>query len=580
LVNNQSGLKGKIMGFVYKHVDSIKSTVGGSSDKNDFDAILDHFRFDINNVFTEPYLGYLFFLVGKSDNKVMDWLVDNIDALDSLTGKEIAFFIVTREIPFSTRKKTELTGLKRSKNLEQLKNSKIEPLIKEGRISIDFSKNVLQDMTYAVDNIAKNLGILSSLPCLLIFDAKLSKKYGVLKLNTKNTISIIPLLREVIDEINKDISIFSQITRYHNLKRNIARINQEIESQTNADIKIPERDNLLKQIEYLEPEIHTLNNNSCVKLVEKFCKNYPEFLNNYNIMNISDKEQFYGKNWLYSPSQEIVKFLLTLPPQNPSENTLHLCVWAYTEDKKTEIEKLSQEIYDKSTQLEITSSSNSDIKSIFQINCTLYGENYSKQLFWDGKVGSALFIIPIPETRSNNQKDGLIQIRYEESLLGQIQFTLNLINKQTPNIDTKNRRFTSAFISYASQDRGKVLARIQGMMKAAPDLEIFMDIKDIKSGEFWKDRLKEAIRDSDIFYLFWSQHAKKSLWVNREIKCALQCVKNKGESFISPIPLESPEDSPPLDELKNLHFNDPILPYIKNSEERSIEGIIKKLFRI
>ena len=568
------------MGFDYnyKQANLPERSDNFNSDSNGEEDVLKHFRFDINDAFTEPYMGYLFFLIGKSDQEVMDWLIDNLDTLDSVTGKEIAYFIVTREIPLKTEKNTEFAYLKVRK---QLRNSKIKPLVEDGRVTFNFSKNVLQDMTYAVDNIAKKLGILSSLPCLLIFDATLSKKYGVLKLTPKNIPLFIPLLREVINEINRDSKTYSQIKKYHELKENIAKISKDIESQTNSEL-ISKRDNLLKQRHALEPEIYVLFNNSCVKLFEKYCTNYPEFSNNYFIMNISDKEQFYGKNWLYSPSNEIVKFSLTTPHQDTSGNTLILCVWAYTEDRKSEIATISQELFDNSAILEIKPPANSDIKLIFQISCTFHGndtKNYSKQLFWDGKTGHTLFEIQIPEKSSNNLKGGLIQIRHEGSLIGQIQFTLHLQNKQTANINTNNQRFTSAFISYASQDREKVLARIQGMMKAAPDLEIFMDIKDIKSGEFWKERLKDFIRDSDVFYLFWSSHAKNSYWVNREIKCAIRCLKNKGESFISPIPLESPDISPPPDELKDLHFNDPILPYLKINKHRNLGGIIKNFFK-
>ena len=85
-----------------------------------------------------------------------------------------------------------------------------------------------------------------------------------------------------------------------------------------------------------------------------------------------------------------------------------------------------------------------------------------------------------------------------------------------------------------------------------------MDIKDIKSGQKWKESIRKFIETSDIFYLFWSKNAKDSNCVEKEWRCAL---KLKGIDFIDPVPLDSPEDVPPPVELTEKHFNDWTLAY-------------------
>ena len=124
-----------------------------------------------------------------------------------------------------------------------------------------------------------------------------------------------------------------------------------------------------------------------------------------------------------------------------------------------------------------------------------------------------------------------------------------------------------AFISYASQNRPEVQKRVQ--MLLAEGVECYMDVLTFRPGERWESNIYQYIDRCDIFYLFWSEAAKGSPWVRQEIVYAL---KKKGESplappEIMPIPIEGPPIVPPPEDLSHLHFNDPILYFIKCEEE-------------
>ena len=121
----------------------------------------------------------------------------------------------------------------------------------------------------------------------------------------------------------------------------------------------------------------------------------------------------------------------------------------------------------------------------------------------------------------------------------------------------------SAFASYASEDRIDVLGRLEGLKKGLKNLEIFIDVITLRSGEDWENKIDAFINTSDIFYLFWSSAAAKSTWVDKEWRLALE---KKGIEFIDPFPLESPQLVPPPPELGKLHFNSIYLNYI-NSEK-------------
>jgi hypothetical protein len=133
---------------------------------------------------------------------------------------------------------------------------------------------------------------------------------------------------------------------------------------------------------------------------------------------------------------------------------------------------------------------------------------------------------------------------------------------------TRERRIRHGFASYASDDRDEVLGRVQGMLKIAPTLDIFLDVLSPRSGEQWSARLQEEISRCDIFYLFWSTAASRSRHVDHEWRWALH---ERGLEFIDPVPLQSPDVVPPPAELATLHFNDWTLAF-KRSRELSVSS--------
>lgn len=72
---------------------------------------------------------------------------------------------------------------------------------------------------------------------------------------------------------------------------------------------------------------------------------------------------------------------------------------------------------------------------------------------------------------------------------------------------TDVERLRSAFAWYASEDRYRVLARLQGMQAALPDLDIFMDVIGLRACDDWQSPLVE-IAARDRFFLFWSLAVK------------------------------------------------------------------------
>ena len=120
----------------------------------------------------------------------------------------------------------------------------------------------------------------------------------------------------------------------------------------------------------------------------------------------------------------------------------------------------------------------------------------------------------------------------------------------------------AAFIAYASVDRPKVLDRIS--MLDIQGIKYHQDLLSLRPGDIWEEKLNHYINECDLFLLFWSQAAKKSKYVRKEIRRALQRQgpDKKAPPKIVPVIIEGPPPVEPCEELSHIHFND-YIAYMK-----------------
>ena len=179
---------------------------------------------------------------------------------------------------------------------------------------------------------------------------------------------------------------------------------------------------------------------------------------------------------------------------------------------------------------------------------------------WNGGYLCFDFALDIPPDFGKRQILLTAMVYFNDVPATRLMMTLQLRTKQEQRLELLRSDVLSAFVSYASQDRARVAGLIQGMKKARPDMDIFFDVSNLRSGENWEQTLRNEIEERDILFLCWSQHAKKSRWVDMEWRHALA---SKGLDSIEPIPIDSPDVCPPPAELQSKHFNDSLL-YIIN----------------
>jgi hypothetical protein len=178
-----------------------------------------------------------------------------------------------------------------------------------------------------------------------------------------------------------------------------------------------------------------------------------------------------------------------------------------------------------------------------------------RKLRWRGHADSVQFEASVPADAEQRTILGKVVVAQDAVPIGHIVFKLRILaetaERASGNVPAgEARRYEKAFISYASEDRTKVQARVQ-MLEAA-GIQYFQDLLSLGPGVRWRRRLYREIDSSDVMFLFWSAAAKASQWVEREWRYALD---NKGLDFIVPVPVEGPPIPSPPAELADLQFS-------------------------
>ena len=185
---------------------------------------------------------------------------------------------------------------------------------------------------------------------------------------------------------------------------------------------------------------------------------------------------------------------------------------------------------------------------------------------WQGSYLCFSFPVYLPENYKKRQVLFLVKIFINNIIATKLTFAVRCSSLFEQKINVSREDVLTAFISYASQDRKKVAAIIQGMQKARPDMDLFFDVESLRSGENWEKTLFHEIEKRDVFYLCWSHYAKDSEWFDREWRYAYS---QKGIDGIEPVPIEPPEECPPPQELSGKHWNDKLLYLIDYLNKKS-----------
>jgi hypothetical protein len=81
------------------------------------------------------------------------------------------------------------------------------------------------------------------------------------------------------------------------------------------------------------------------------------------------------------------------------------------------------------------------------------------------------------------------------------------------------------FISHSSIDNQQVEQLANALEMANFSSSVWVDFRNIRSGDVWVREIEEHLRSCAVFLLVWSASARRSKWVNKEILTAIELEK-------------------------------------------------------
>ncbi len=196
----------------------------------------------------------------------------------------------------------------------------------------------------------------------------------------------------------------------------------------------------------------------------------------------------------------------------------------------------------------------------------------SQALIWRGVARACQFLLSVAGDAPPSPLSVRVTVWKDDAPVGRLLFRLPVVDRATPATSAieitgaSARRYSRAFLSYASPDRVEVLKSAQ-TLKAAR-VSFFQDLLSLDPGERYERRLYTEIDRCDLFLLFWSSHALASQWVAAETDYAL--ARHAGDDDappdIVPIVLEGPPVPLPPAKWKAINFNDYVRSVIAGEE--------------
>ncbi|MBD0370939.1 MAG: toll/interleukin-1 receptor domain-containing protein [Pyrinomonadaceae bacterium] len=185
----------------------------------------------------------------------------------------------------------------------------------------------------------------------------------------------------------------------------------------------------------------------------------------------------------------------------------------------------------------------------------------SASFIWQESVHSQKFRMRASPLLDGKVARGSLSIYLGAILLAEINLRIRvtsehaLDDRRTPKeVAETARPYRKIFPSYSHEDL-EIVAQIEHYAQAVGD-RYMRDVHELRSGQNWKEWMKDAIGQADIFQLFWSTNSMRSQNVRLEWEYALRLHR---PNFIRPTywenPLpQSPAENLPPPELRDLHF--------------------------
>lgn len=193
-----------------------------------------------------------------------------------------------------------------------------------------------------------------------------------------------------------------------------------------------------------------------------------------------------------------------------------------------------------------------------QLNILHYPElTQIKSFIWQGRTAKSYFNVTFPTNFDKKKCFVEIIISVNDVPFGELSFTTKVVDEcsiEKVVTDVFPKQYKKVFMSYAHQDIEKVLPYAHAYKVEKRDY--FFDRHSLEIGDVYEEKILDYINTSDLFLLFWSEHAAASDYVKKEFLTALkraypQVPFNDARLHICPMSIEPHADLPV--ELKNIY---------------------------
>lgn len=223
---------------------------------------------------------------------------------------------------------------------------------------------------------------------------------------------------------------------------------------------------------------------------------------------------------------DLVECSVFAPPAAPQGETIMVQAFAHLSEQQDKARKLAEE-FDSTALRRAVKTLSSRIARGTELMFHLAMSRVTvsdpvQTLIWNGHPESVQFPVEVPPDCPTGNVAGKLTVSQNSVPIGQISFLLKIVpaGESIPSAlpepaGEAARDYRYAFISYASKDRDKVLARVQ--MLDQMGIEYFQDLLSLDPGDRWEKELYKNIDRCDLFLLFWSTASKESPWVMKEV---------------------------------------------------------------
>ena len=257
---------------------------------------------------------------------------------------------------------------------------------------------------------------------------------------------------------------------------------------------------------------------------------------------------------------DIVNVSAFCPEQVSAGQSFLLNVFAHLYEQREEIATMAREA-DEDTRLQAAKSLNMPILrgTSLYVHLTIEDwkiENATQQMVWFGVPTSVEFEVPVPAAIKSEKAIGTLIISNMHGPIGRLKFNLQIINESETSApegeaQVRSLAYSQAYMAFAPDDMPQVDAHLLSLQQTGVS---FIRTQEGQADE-WEVELVGHLKESELFYLFWSSAAENSEAIEAEWQYALR-FRNSSENRlpdIIPIVVEDPGPEPPA-ELAFLNF--------------------------